>query len=151
MIVSLIINALAPSFGGEKNSAQAMKVAGTPASTPAWVAAAFRIPPILGSLLALLGALYGLYLLLGLPRLMKSPEDKTLGYTVSRCHRHDLRLRLSGGVFGGSHHRRWNAHIRSAGRTDKPRRAQLGNDLRQGQTALSASGKKARKEAGREQ
>jgi Yip1 domain len=82
VIVSLIINALAPSFGGEKNSAQAMKVA-VYSFTPAWVAAAFRILPILGSLLALLGALYGLYLLyLGLPRLMKSPEDKTLGYTV---------------------------------------------------------------------
>ena len=83
VIVSLIINALAPSFGGEKNSAQAMKVA-VYSFTPAWVAAAFRILPILGSLLALLGALYGLYPPghLGLPRLMKSPEDKTLGYTV---------------------------------------------------------------------
>src|SRR5262249_28090280 len=62
VIVSLIINALAPSFGGEKNSAQAMKVA-VYSFTPAWVAGAFRILPILGSLLALLGALYGLYLL----------------------------------------------------------------------------------------
>ena len=34
-------------------------------------------------ILALIGALYGLYLLyLGLPRLMRVSEDKAIGYTV---------------------------------------------------------------------
>ena len=81
-ILSLIINALAPSFGGEKNDQQALKVA-VYAYTPAWVAGVFTIIPFLGSLLALLGALYSLYLLyLGLPKLMKCPEEKSIGYTV---------------------------------------------------------------------
>jgi len=80
-IISFIINALAPSFGGEKNSQQALKVAAY-SYTPAWIAGVFQILPLLG-ILALLGALYGLYLLfLGLPRLMKCPEDKALGYTA---------------------------------------------------------------------
>jgi MFS family permease len=81
VILGLIINALAPSFGGEKNSTQALKVA-VYSYTPAWVAGVLQIFPLLG-MLVLLAALYGLYLLyLGLPRLMKSPEDKALGYTV---------------------------------------------------------------------
>jgi hypothetical protein len=80
-VVGLIIDALAPSFGGEKNSLRALKVA-VYSYTPAWVAGVLQIVPVLG-ILAILGALYGLYLLyLGLPRLMKCPEDKTLGYTV---------------------------------------------------------------------
>jgi len=80
-ILSMIINALAPSFGGEKNSAQALKVA-VYSYTPAWVAGALQVLPMLG-ILAVLGGLYGLYLLyLGLPRLMKSPEDKAVGYTA---------------------------------------------------------------------
>jgi hypothetical protein len=80
-ILSLIINALAPSFGGEKNSAQALKVAAY-SYTPAWIAGAFQILPMLG-ILAIIGGLYGLYLLyLGLPRLMKCPPEKAIGYTV---------------------------------------------------------------------
>jgi hypothetical protein len=80
-ILSLIIDALAPSFGGQKDSTRALKVA-VYSYTPAWVAAVFNILPLLG-ILALLGALYGLYLLyLGLPRLMKCPADKAAGYTV---------------------------------------------------------------------
>ncbi len=80
-ILAFIINALAPSFGGEKNTIQAWKVA-VYSYTPAWVAGVLQIIPLL-SPLAILGALYGLYLLyLGLPRLMKSPADKALGYTV---------------------------------------------------------------------
>jgi Yip1-like protein len=80
-ILSLIINALAPTFGGQKDSTLALKVA-VYSYTPAWVAAVFNILPLLG-ILALVGALYGLYLLyLGLPRLMKCPADKAAGYTV---------------------------------------------------------------------
>lgn len=81
-IVSLIINALAPTFGGEKNTNQALKVA-VYSYTPAWIAGVLHILPILGSLLGILAGLYGLYLLyLGLPRLMKCPQDKAIGYTV---------------------------------------------------------------------
>jgi hypothetical protein len=80
-IISFIINGLAPTFGGEKNSQQALKIAAY-SFTPAWLAGIFQVFPSLG-LLALLGALYSLYLLyLGLPRLMKCPEDKAIGYTA---------------------------------------------------------------------
>lgn len=80
-LVSLVINALAPTFGGQQDSIQALKVA-VYSYTPAWIAGALRILPLLG-IFAIFAALYGLYLLfLGLPRLMKCPEDKALGYTA---------------------------------------------------------------------
>jgi hypothetical protein len=80
-VVGLIIDALAPTFGGEKNATQALKCA-VYAYTPAWVAGVLHLIPALGTL-ALIAALYGLYLLyLGLPVLMKAPQDKAIGYTV---------------------------------------------------------------------
>jgi hypothetical protein len=80
-IMSLIINALAPTFGAEKNPAQATKVA-VYSYTPAWIAGILGIIPALG-LIGVLVSLYGLYLLyLGLPRLMKNPEEKSIGYTA---------------------------------------------------------------------
>ena len=81
-VVGFIIDALAPSFGGQKNFNQALKVAAY-CYTAGWVGAVFGIIPILGWLIALLFALYGIYLLyLGLPRLMKNPEDKSVIYTI---------------------------------------------------------------------
>src|SRR5262245_37457455 len=81
VLVGFIINALAPTFGGQQDSARAMKVA-VYSFTPAWVAGVLRIVPALG-ILAVLGAFYGFYLLyLGLPALMKSPKEKAAGYTV---------------------------------------------------------------------
>src|SRR3546814_6606106 len=57
-----------------------MKVAAYSA-TAAWVAGIFAIVPSL-AMLSILG-LYSLYLLyLGLPRLMKAPEEKALAYTA---------------------------------------------------------------------
>ncbi|MFM9971283.1 MAG: YIP1 family protein [Burkholderiales bacterium] len=83
---SLVIDALAPSFGAEKNKAQALKVA-TYAGTPVWLASVLNIIPALAPLvfLALLYAVYVMYL--GLMKLMKSPEDKALGYAavISVC------------------------------------------------------------------
>jgi hypothetical protein len=80
-ILGFIIDALATSFDGEKNPVQAMKLA-VYSYTAAWVAGILNIIPLLG-LLAILAALYGLYLLyLGLPKLMKSPPQKTAGYFV---------------------------------------------------------------------
>jgi hypothetical protein len=81
VVVGFLINALAPTFGAQQNSAQAMKVA-VYSFTPAWIAGVLRIVPALG-ILAILGAFYGFYLLyLGLPALMKAPKDKAAGYTV---------------------------------------------------------------------
>ncbi|HEU5217528.1 MAG TPA: Yip1 family protein [Gemmatimonadales bacterium] len=79
-VLALIVDALAPNFGGTKSQIQALKLAAY-ASTASWVAGIFMLIPGLG-ILTILG-LYSLYLLfLGLPILMKSPEDKSLGYTV---------------------------------------------------------------------
>jgi hypothetical protein len=81
-ILSVVIDALAPTFGAAKSSTGAAKVAAyTP--TPAWVAGLFQFVPFVGGLITLIGALYALYLLyLGLMRVMKSPADKAVGYTV---------------------------------------------------------------------
>jgi hypothetical protein len=80
-VVGFIIDALAPTFGATKNSAQALKVAAY-SYTPAWVAGILMILPMLG-ILVVLASLYGIYLMyLGLPRLMKNPEDKSIGYTA---------------------------------------------------------------------
>lgn len=80
-LISLIINGLAPTFGGEKNPLQALKVTAF-AFTPAWIAGIVNIIPSLG-ILGLLAALYSIYVLyLGLPILMKAPEEKAVGYTA---------------------------------------------------------------------
>jgi hypothetical protein len=80
-VLSFIINALAPNFGGEPNSIQALKVA-VYSFTPAWIAGVLRVVPLLG-IFGIFAALYGLYLLyLGLPRLMKVADDKAVAYTA---------------------------------------------------------------------
>ena len=86
VVLSIIIDTLAPTFGATRSREQALKVA-VYSATPVWLAGLLQIVPALGAL-ALVGALYALYLLyLGLPRLMKSPPDKTIGYlgTVIAC------------------------------------------------------------------
>ncbi len=80
-LLALIIEWLAPNFGGEKNRIQALKLAAY-TGTPAWVAGVLGLLPALG-VLQLLAALYGIYLLyLGLPVLTRAPKEKALGYTV---------------------------------------------------------------------
>lgn len=80
-VMALIINALATTFGGRQNLNQALKVMAY-AMTAAWVVGIFSLIPML-AILGLLGGLYSLYLLyLGLPVLMKAPQEKALGYTV---------------------------------------------------------------------
>jgi hypothetical protein len=80
-ILALIINVLAPKFGAQQDSQQALKLA-VYSYTPAWVAGALQILPLLG-VLVLIAALYGIYLMyVGLPRLMKCPPDQAVGYTA---------------------------------------------------------------------
>lgn len=81
-IMALIADALAPSFDGQKNQIQALKAV-VYASTAVWVARIGNLVPWLGGFVVLAGALYTLYLFyLGLPKLMKIPEQKALGFTV---------------------------------------------------------------------
>lgn len=80
LVLALIIDALAPTFAGKRDRGQALKVAAY-ASTAIWVAGVFALVPVLG-FLSLLG-IYGLYLLYtGLPVLMKTPPEKSIGYTI---------------------------------------------------------------------
>jgi hypothetical protein len=79
-VLALIIDGLAPTFNGQRNQIQALKVAAY-SSTASWVAGIFALIPGL-RLLTILG-LYSLYLLyLGLPVLMKAPREKAMGYTA---------------------------------------------------------------------
>ena len=80
-VVSLIVNALAPTFSGQKDATQALKLV-IYSSTPVWLAGVFALIPLLG-VLGILAALYGLYLLyIGLSPLMKNPQEKSIGYTA---------------------------------------------------------------------
>lgn len=82
-LVGLIINALAPTFSGQRDQRQALKTAAY-AFTQAWLSTVLGLLPGLATLLQLLAGLYGIYLLyLGLPSLMRSPKDKSFGYTVT--------------------------------------------------------------------
>ena len=82
-LVGLIINALAPTFAGVRDQRQAMKTAAY-AFTPAFVGSLLTVLGGLGTLLQLIAAIYGIYLLhLGLPVLMKSAQEKAAGYTAA--------------------------------------------------------------------
>jgi len=80
-VLALIVDALAPTFGGQKNPIQALKLA-VYASTAALLGGVFSLLPML-AMLGLLAALYSVYLLYtGLPVLMRNPPEKTVTYTV---------------------------------------------------------------------
>ena len=71
-----LISLLAGTFGGQANLMNAVKLT-VYASTPAMVAGIFGAIPGL-SMLAMVGGLYSLYLIyLGLPILMKNPQEKS--------------------------------------------------------------------------
>lgn len=80
-IIALIVDALAPTFGGQKNPMNALKLVAY-GSTAGMVGGIFSLIPMM-SMLGLLAALYSIYLIYtGLPTLMKSPEEKSLPYTA---------------------------------------------------------------------
>lgn len=80
-IVALIIDALAPSFGSQKNQVKAMKVA-VYSWTASWISGILMIIPALSPIM-MLCSLYSLYLFyLGLPVLMETPKEKALGYFI---------------------------------------------------------------------
>jgi len=79
-VLALVINALAPMFGGRMDIVAAFKVAAY-ASTPAWLAGVFAIVPAFAFLTVV--GLYGLYLLfLGLPSLMRARPESAVLYTA---------------------------------------------------------------------
>jgi len=80
-VVALLIDMLAPTFNGQKNFSNALKLA-VYSYTPVWIAGIFLLIPGL-SFLAVLG-LYGLYVLWsGLPMLMRAPPNRALPYAAA--------------------------------------------------------------------
>ena len=78
---ALIIDALAPSFGGTKSPISALKVAAFSA-TAGWIGAVLGIIAPL-AIIGMLIALYNIYLFwIGGPMLMKVPQDKAPGFVV---------------------------------------------------------------------
>jgi hypothetical protein len=81
-VMGLIVDALAPTFGGQKNNIQALKTMAY-AYTASWVAGVAQILPGIGMLVVIVGGIYSIYLLyLGLPHTMKCPPEKAGGYTA---------------------------------------------------------------------
>ena len=81
-VMALIINALAPTFGGKKDMVQALKTI-TYAWTASWIAGIAVILPWIGVLILIVGLVYAIYLFyLGLPSTMKCPADNAGGYTA---------------------------------------------------------------------
>ncbi|HEX3632291.1 MAG TPA: YIP1 family protein [Casimicrobiaceae bacterium] len=80
-VIAWLVDVLAPTFDGQRDPLRALKLTAY-SYTPAWVAGVLQLVPALG-VLALLAGCYGLYLLyLGLPVLMRCPQEKSLGYTI---------------------------------------------------------------------
>lgn len=80
-ILSLIVDALAPSFGSTKNIIASTKVI-VFSYTAVWVAGIFSIIPGL-NFIAIIGALYSLYLLYkGMPIVKDVPNEKTIQYVA---------------------------------------------------------------------
>lgn len=81
-LIALIVDALAPSFGGEKNFVQSLKLVAY-SYTAVWIAGIFSILPFVGGIIALLAAIYTLYTFyLGAPVLKKSTPEKAVGLTI---------------------------------------------------------------------
>jgi hypothetical protein len=80
-ISAVVIDALAPSFGSEKNMGRSVQLVAY-SYTPAWVGGLFAIyPPI--AIIGVLASLYGLYLMyIGMPKLKKTPADRHAGYFI---------------------------------------------------------------------
>ena len=80
--MAVIIDGLAPTFSGRKNPENAMKLS-VYSMTPAWLAGVFALIPGLG-FLRLLALLYTIYVFwLGLPILMKAPQDRLGPYALA--------------------------------------------------------------------
>jgi len=81
-VAALVIDALAPTFGGTKNRIQALKTVAF-AWTPVWLSGLLSLVPGFW-IIGFVGIAYAIFLLyLGLPVTMKAPEDRAGGYTAT--------------------------------------------------------------------
>ncbi|MCC7462784.1 MAG: YIP1 family protein [Gammaproteobacteria bacterium] len=150
-LVALLVDALAPTFGGQKNRIQALKVVAY-AYTASWIASIGQIIPGLRWLILLAGLIYGIYLLyLGLPHTMKCPPERAVGYTavtivvaiiaswIIGAIVGAVTMRMGGGMPGGMHGGLFGSAQPSGGfDADSP-----GGKLEQWAKGMEAAGKKA--------
>jgi hypothetical protein len=81
-VIALIIDALAPTFGGEKNFIQSLKLIAY-AYTAAWLAGIAHLIPWVGTIVGLVASLYSFYTFyLGVATLKKCPQEKALVYSI---------------------------------------------------------------------
>ena len=81
-LLAWIVDALAPTFGGQKDFIQSLKLTAY-SYTAAWVAGIFHLIPFVGRILALLAVIYSFYTFyLGAPILKKCPQQKAAAYTI---------------------------------------------------------------------
>jgi hypothetical protein len=82
-LIALLVDALAPTFGGTKNQVAALKVVAYGFTAGCVAPVLLLVPSALLMLVVLLALFYGIYVFnLGLPVLMKCPKDKAVGYTA---------------------------------------------------------------------
>ena len=81
-LAAFIIEKLAPNFQSRGDTLQALKLVAY-ANTAFWVAGVCNILPFLGVLGMIAGGIYSIYLFyLGLPVMMKTPQDKVIPYMI---------------------------------------------------------------------
>ena len=81
-VVALIVDALAPTFGGEKNTLQSLKLVAY-SCTAVWLAGILQLLGPLAGLLSLVALIYSLYTFyLGVTVMKKVPSEKVVTYTV---------------------------------------------------------------------
>jgi hypothetical protein len=81
-IVALIVDLLAPSFGGQRDFVASLKLTAY-SYTAVWIAGIFMLVPTLGGIVGLLAGLYSIYTFyLGAPPIKKCPADKAVAYTI---------------------------------------------------------------------
>jgi hypothetical protein len=108
-VAALIADALAPTFGAQKNQVQALKAISY-SWTASWVAGIGILLGVwIGGLIGLAGLIYAIYLLnMGLQQTMKCPPEKAAGYTAVTAILSVLAVLIVGAVilrplgFGGA-------------------------------------------------
>lgn len=80
-VMAFIVQKLAPTFQSVPDFTQALKLI-TWSYAPVWVAGVLNLVPFLGALTIIVG-LYGIYLAyVGLPFVMKTPQEKAVPYLI---------------------------------------------------------------------
>jgi hypothetical protein len=81
-ILALLIDALAPTFGGSKDIVAALKLSAY-SYTAAWIAGIFNLLGMLGNVILLIASIYAWYTFyLGAPVLKKCSPEKAVPFTI---------------------------------------------------------------------